>query len=86
MTMYLLHPRNHFQVKSEKNDSIFLISILFRITITQRNENETNWKNHWKIYFQNYARIVLIHFQSFQIINSLHILLYLLHVNGSNEI
>lgn len=45
MTMYLLHPRNHFQVKSEKNDSIFLISILFRITITQRNENETNWKN-----------------------------------------
>lgn len=62
MTMYLLHPRNHFQVKSEKNDSIFLISILFRITITQRNENETNWKNHWKIYFQNYARIVLIQF------------------------
>lgn len=34
--MYLLHPRNYFQVESEKNDSIFLTSILFPTTITQR--------------------------------------------------
>lgn len=82
MTMYLLHPRNHFQVKSEKNDSIFLISILFRITITQQNENETNWKNLFSKLRSNRSYPIL----SFQIINSLHILLYLLHVNGSNEI
>lgn len=50
MTMYLLHPRNYFQVESEKNDSIFLTSILFPTTITQRkkerNELEKSLEDH----------------------------------------